>query len=119
MAWYEIVGYLLGGSGVVGGVYTIFTAKVKKESIIIENFKQVIDEIKEHHKDYKEEMDKRIEKLEYKVSSIELKDKLKQEAINKAYRCPYIPKDGDCPVIVESDRYCNLIKEEFKKKQQL
>ena len=115
MNWYEIIGYLLGGSGIVGGVYSVFTMRVKKEGIVIDNLKQVIDEIKEHHKEYKQETDDKFDKLEKKILVVEAKNEFQATAINKGYRCPFPPKEKSCPVIDTMDLECKLLNKKIHK----
>lgn len=115
MAWYEVMGYLLGGSGIVGGIYSIFTMRVKKEGMVIENLKQVIDEVKEHHIEYKKETDEKFDKIEKKVAKMELKDELQTAAINKGYRCPFPPRDKNCPVTEIIDRSCKILTDQMNK----
>jgi len=104
MAWYQIVVLFLGGGGIVSGVYTMFTAKVKKEGIIIENLKQIIDEVKKNHKEYKTETDEKFTNLELKISKMEIKDEIQQRAINKGYRCQFTPTNKICPVTEIMDK---------------
>lgn len=116
MAWYEIITYILGGSGVVGGIYSIVTMRVKKEGIVIENLKQVIDEVKEHHAEYKKETDEKFDKLEKKIIKMEAKDELQIKAINKGYRCPFPPKEKTCPVTDAIDLGCKILTERLNSK---
>lgn len=95
---YEVIIGVAGTGGIIGGVYSLFTMRVKKESIIIENLKNVINEIRENHKDYKQETDEKFKTLERKVEEMQLKDEIKTRAINQGYRCKFIPKDSQCPV---------------------
>lgn len=118
MVWYETIGYLLGGSGIIGGVYSLFTMRVKKEGIVIENLKQVIDEVKEHHNEYKKETDEKFEKLDKKIYKMELKDHVQTIAINKGYRCPFPPIDKTCPVTDVIDNGCTLLKKEIEDKKE-
>lgn len=117
MEWYEIVGYILGGSGIIGGVYSIFTMRVKKEGIVIENLKQVIDEIKENHAEYKKENDEKFQVLDKKITKMEIKEKIFTMATNKGYRCPFVPKESNCPVTEILDKSYDILVKELEKKQ--
>lgn len=116
MVWYEIIGCVLGGSGIVGGIYSIFTMRVKKEGLVIDNLKQVINEIKEHHKEYKKETDEKFDKLEKEIAVVKAQNDFRGLAISKGYRCPFPPKEGTCPVIGTIESGCDLLTKNKPKK---
>lgn len=110
MEWYGILSVILGGVGGASGLVSLYTAKAKKSTIEIENFKKLFDEaqeerknIREMHNDYKIEMDEKINKLEKKVESMDARLSRKQRAVNAAYRCRFPDKIADCPVLQTLD----------------
>ena len=116
MVWYELVLSILGGSGIVGAIYKLFTMRVNKESLVIDNLKQIINEVKENHKEYKQETDEKFDKLEKKIATMEMKDQLQQRAISKGYRCPFPPDGKECPVTCVVDSVCKILEENKNKK---
>lgn len=109
MMWYEIMGCVMGSGGLMGGAYSLFTMRTKKEGLVIDNLRQVIEEIKENHKEYKVEVDKKFSDLERKVSAMELKDRIQQNAINKGYKCSFLPKEQECPVTKLAESAYNML----------
>lgn len=106
MEWYEILIAVLGLVGGTSGILSIYTAKAKKDSMEIDNFKKMFDEaqeersnIRKQHSEYMTQTDGKIDKLEKKIDRMEKRNAIKMRAINSAYRCTY-PKDiKECPVL--------------------
>ena len=95
----QIILAIVGTGGFVGGIYTLYTMRPKKESEIINNLKSVIDEIRNNHDQYREENNKKMQKLEERVGRMEKRDMLQKRAINLAYRCRHPQQLEECPVI--------------------
>lgn len=98
MHWYEIVVML---AGVAGGIFTLLTMRQRKEGLVIDNLKRIIDEIRTTHEQYKTDTNEKINQLERKMDLYEQKDRIQMLCINKAFRCQ-LPKDNSvCPVVQE------------------
>lgn len=106
MEWYNILILILGGVGGTGGIISLYTAKEKKDSMEIDNFKKLFDEaqeerasIRQQHQDYMKQTDEKIDGLEKRIDYSDKRNAIKMRAINSAYRCTF-PKDTkDCPVL--------------------
>lgn len=106
MEWYNIVITIVGLIGGAGGFLSLYTAKAKKDSMEIDNFKKMFDEaqeerssIRRQHTEYMEQTDRKIERLEGKIDYMEKRNAIKMRAINSAYRCKLPQKTLDCPVL--------------------
>lgn len=113
MEWYEILIGALGTLGGAGGFISIYTAKAKKSTIEIENFKKLFDEaqeerenIRKQHLDYMGQTDKKIDDLEKKIEYMDKRNTIKMRAINSAYRCTLPEKTEDCPVLMTLNKEC-------------
>lgn len=114
MEWYNIIVLILGGIGGTGGIITLYTAKAKKSSMEIDNFKKLFDEAQEErenirktHQDYMKETDAKILKLEQKIDFSDKRNAIKMRAINSAYRCRLPEKTEDCPVLKTLNQECD------------
>lgn len=112
MEWVNIISILLGG-GVVGSIISLYTAKAKKSTIEIENFKKLFDEaqeerenIRKQHIDYMTQTDNKIDRLEKKIEYMDKKNSIKLRAINSAYRCTLPENTEDCPVLKTLNKEC-------------
>lgn len=106
MEWYKLLSIILGGGGFLSLVIGIYTARAKKTTIEIENFKKLFDEsqeerenIRKQHLDYMAQTDAKIDRLERKVDYMDKRNAIKMRAINSAYRCKLPEKTEDCPVL--------------------
>lgn len=118
MEWYQIILLILGGIGGTSGIISLYTAKAKKSSMEIENFKKLFDEaqeeresIRKSHQDYMNQTDAKIDRLEKKIDYSDKRNAIKMRAINSAYRCKLPEKlPDDCPVLKtlsdESEETC-------------
>lgn len=102
----------LGGSG---GLLSWYNAKTNRDSIAIKNVREVIDEMKEHHCEYRAFTESKFEKLEKKISALELKNDMNKNIIHQSYACRLPPAGGKCPVVEANDKLCSLLKEELDK----
>lgn len=100
MAWYEIIAVL---AGAAGGIYTLLTIRQKKEGMVIDNLKRIIDEIRLTHEQYKAETNEKLKDLATKMDRYERKDQLQMLCINKAYRCKLAKDENVCPVVKEME----------------
>lgn len=112
MAWYEILGVVLASLGGVGGLYKLYTAGVNKDGLVISNFKELVDEIKDHHETYKKDNDDRYSVLISEVEGMKKRINNQQKVIGRAWLCPLPNKDNQCPIIegmekIESCSKCN------------
>ena len=110
MAWYEIVGVLLGAvggiSGIVGGFITMYNAKSNKDTIDIGNFHSLIEEerterknlVAEYHA-YKEIVDRKVASVKREFEELKAENQKMLKSIYQAYRCKLPDKLSDCPVI--------------------
>lgn len=106
MNWYEIIIGIIGVLGGTGGFISIYTAKAKKSTIEIDNFKKLFDEaqeerknIREMHQDYIKETDAKIAGLENKVKKVEDKNAHFLMTLYTAYKCKLPKNNEDCPVL--------------------
>lgn len=118
MAWYEIVGVLLGAvggiSGIVGGFITMYNAKSNKDTIDIKNLHSIIEDERAERENLTKEYYQYRRFVEEKVASVKKDfEELKAEnqkmvkAIYQAYRCTYPDKLHDCPVIKSFEDSCH------------
>lgn len=114
MEWYNIIVLILGGVGGTGGLISLYTAKAKKSSMEIDNFKKLFDEaqeerenIRQQHLDYMKQTDEKILKLEQKIDFSDKRNAIKMRAINSAYRCKLPEKTEDCPVLQTLNQECD------------
>lgn len=106
MTWYEIAVAIIGALGGTGGIISIYTAKAKKSTIEIDNFKKLFDEAQEErenirkmHQDYVGETNTKIAGLEEKVTSVEAKNNRFLKTLYTAYKCKLPKNNEDCPVL--------------------
>lgn len=114
MEWYNILVMILGGVGGTGGLISLYTAKAKKSSMEIDNFKKLFDEaqeerenIRKSHQDYMAQTDAKILKLEQKIDYSDKRNAIKMRAINSAYRCRLPENTEDCPVLKTLNQECD------------
>lgn len=114
MEWYNILILILGGVGGTGGIISLYTAKAKKDSMEIDNFKKLFDEaqeerenIRKQHLDYMKQTDEKILKLEQKIDFSDKRNAIKMRAINSAYRCKLPENTEDCPVLKTLNQECD------------
>lgn len=118
MEWYQILVLVVGGFGGATGLVAIFHAKSKKDTIDIGNMQQMLNEAhkmydemklekqeqaKEFHS-YKEENEKRLNRLEARLDESENRSKNLSIAILQGYRCRLPQENQICPVIREYEK---------------
>ena len=111
MEWYQVIISIAGGIGGVGGIYTLFTMKLNKEGLAIKNLKEVIEEMKNNHSEYKTNTDNEIADIKLELSIMKKDNELKTMAINKGYRCPFPPRETECPVTKTMDASIKSLKQ--------
>lgn len=106
MEWFNVFIALVSVLGGTGGFISLYTAKAKKSSMEIENFKKLFDEaqeerenIRQQHQNYMQQTDAKIDRLERKIDYSDKRNAIKMRAINSAYRCKLPDKVEDCPVL--------------------
>lgn len=107
MEWYNIIGYILGGSGAIGGVYTLYTMAVKKDSLAIQNLKEAIEILRVEREKDKAIADAKFKLLNDKIDSLENKNELQIRVINQSYKCKLADAANQCPVV---DMYDEILK---------
>ena len=113
MEWFSMALSFIGAIGGAGGIISIYTAKAKRDGVVTDSMKKIIDEAQEEretlrkeHNDYKEETNNRIRRLEEHINLLEQRDIIKVRAINSAYRCGFPASPKECPVIRTLDEEC-------------
>lgn len=106
MEWYNILIAIIGGIGGASGIVSLFMVKPKRESLEIENFKELFEEVihertqmKEQLKEYATQSKREINALNEKIDVAQNYNYKMQRAINVAYKCSFPPKQEECPVI--------------------
>lgn len=106
MAWYEILGIVLGALGGTTGLVTIYKAKSQKDTLDISNFHSLIEEerverelIRKEFREYKEEVEHKVTEVKKAFHKLEQDNIKLTTAIFRAYACKYPEKTEDCPVI--------------------
>ena len=106
MQWFEILLGVVAGVGGAGGIVTLYTARAKRTSVEIDNFKKLFDEaqqerdnIRNSHETYKTDTDGKIQRLETKIDNMYRRQNIHMRAINAAYGCRLTDSHKDCPVI--------------------
>ena len=104
MEWYNIFSIILGA--LAGAGVSLYTAKSNKDTIDISNFQRLIEEereerriLKEEYKDYKETVERKVEKVKADVEGMQKDNKKMITAIYQAYKCKLPQKLQDCPVV--------------------
>lgn len=105
--------------GGASGIVSLFTIRQKKDSFTIQNMTSVLNEIKKQHNDFKLEANNKIEELEKRLNTLDLKDQMQTRAINKGYRCKYLLTCGNinatCPITEEFEKEIVAIEKLTKK----
>ena len=118
MEWYNILTLVLGGIGGTAGLVGLYKAKSEKTGIDIDNMQQMLNEahkmyddaraetkeLRDEFSEYKKENMEYIKEFKERFASVE--DRLEQTelAVFQGYRCPFPPKQEDCPVLQEFNK---------------
>jgi len=100
MAWYEIIAYVVGSVGGIGGFLSFYTAKPSKTRMEIDNLRAIIEEEKNERILLREEYNKYKIETNEKFSALKTEHDRNERAILTAYKCDKIEKADECPVIV-------------------
>lgn len=113
MEWYNIIALVLGCIGGSGGIVSLFTAKAKRDGMMTDSLKKIVDEVQDERdslrkekKENEERYEKRILALEQKTDKLERRDAIKVRAIGAAYRCRLPEEISDCPVLQTLSEEC-------------
>ena len=117
MEWYNLLIGFLGG-GAVSGIITLYNARSNKDTIDISNFQKLLDEerkereiLKQEFKNYKEGVDERITQFKIRFDKLEHKYDILKDAVNLGYKCRWIKKIEQCPILSELNKEDNQCKE--------
>ena len=125
MEWYNILTLVLGGIGGTAGIVGLYKAKAEKTSIDIDNMQNMLDEarkmynlareetqeLKQEFRDYKKENSEYVREFKHRFAKVELELENTKTAVNQSYRCPFPPKQDDCPVLQEYNKDRSRCKE--------
>lgn len=118
MEWYNILSLVIGGLGGTAGLIGLYKAKSEKTGIDIENMQQMLTEshkmyddaraetkeLREEFSAYKKETMKYIGEFKDRFNSVEDRLEKTELAVFQGYRCPFPPKQDDCPVLQEFNK---------------
>lgn len=106
MEWYNVLVGIVGILGGGAGLISIYHAKVKKDSMEIENFHSLIEEerkereiLRTEYREYKEEVNVKVAEVKKEVEAIKEERNNFLMAIYQGFRCPLPPTTDQCPVI--------------------
>ena len=128
MEWYNILTLVIGGLGGAAGLVGLYKAKSEKTGIDIENMQQMLNEahkmyddaraetkeLREEFSDYKKENMAYIAEFKERFAKVEDRLEKTELAVYQGYRCPFPPKQDDCPVLQEFNRQKNKSKKKSK-----
>lgn len=122
MEWYSILSLVLGALGGTAGVVGLYKAKSEKTGIDVSNMQNMLDEahkmyddaraetkeLREEFKAYKMEMMEYVGEFKQRFNYVENRLEKTELAVYQGYRCPFPPKQDDCPVLQEFNKTkCN------------
>lgn len=99
MAWYEIIAYVVGSVGGIGGFLSFYTAKPSKTRMEIDNLRAIIEEEKNERISLREEYNEYKIETNEKFNALKIEHNRNERAILTAYKCDKIKKANECPVI--------------------
>lgn len=118
MEWYNVLVLLLGGIGGTAGIIGLYKAKSEKTGIDIDNMQQMLDASHKMYDDaraetkalrdefsaYKQEMMEYVGEFKQRFKYVEDRLEKTEIAVYQGYRCPFPPKQDDCPVLQEFNK---------------
>ena len=104
MTMLYIAMIILGSVGGASGLYTLYTANVKKESITIGNLEKIIGDMR-----------REINNLTEKVGKMEIEQGMYKKAISYGYKCKMCAKDAVCPIILSLEEDGDKVRKRSKK----
>lgn len=126
MEWYNVLAIVLGALGGTAGLVGLYKAKSEKTGIDIENMNQMLGEahkmyddaraetkeLRDEFKAYKAEMMEYVGEFKQRFRYVEERLEKTEVAVYQGYRCPFPPKQDDCPVLQEFNKSkckdCNI-----------
>lgn len=117
MAWYEILGIVLGSVGGLGGVsafiVTMYNAKSNKETIeannadkLVEAAHKLVADLEDRQRNYEDRVDRKIAEYDKKLEKLKNDNENMQASINNAYRCTWVDDLKNCPVLHRFNIFC-------------
>jgi hypothetical protein len=118
MEWYSILSLVLGALGGTAGLIGLYKAKAEKTGIDIGNMQGMLDEshkmyddaraetkeLREEFKAYKLEMMAYVGEFKQRFNYVENRLEKTELAVFQGYRCPFPPRQDDCPVLQEYNK---------------
>ena len=118
MEWYSILSLVLGALGGTAGIIGLYKAKSEKTGIDIGNMQGMLDEshkmyddaraetkeLREEFKAYKLEMMEYVREFKQRFNYVENRLEKTELAVYQGYRCPFPPKQDECPVLQEYNK---------------
>ena len=104
MEWYKILIYIVSGLGGLSGFISLYTAKPKRESIVITNLQNAVKTLTESNNTLQGEL----KDVKNEVSTLKKREWINQRAINAAWRCKLPERINECPVLQTAREECNM-----------
>lgn len=121
MEWLEIIktiATVVATIGGVGGFIALYKAKAEKTGIDVNNMQSMLDEahkmyddaraetkeLREEFKAYKLEMMEYVGEFKQRFNYVENRLEKTEIAVYQGYRCPFPPRQDDCPVLQEFNK---------------
>ena len=121
MEWLEIIktiATVVATIGGVGGFIALYKAKAEKTGIEVNNMQSMLDEahkmyddaraetkeLREEFKAYKLEMMEYVGEFKQRFNYVENRLEKTEIAVYQGYRCPFPPRQDDCPVLQEFNK---------------
>lgn len=121
MEWLEIIktiATVVATIGGVGGFIALYKAKAEKTGIEVNNMQSMLDEahkmyddaraetkeLREEFKAYKLEMMEYVGEFKQRFKYVENRLEKTELAVYQGYRCPFPPKQDECPVLQEFNK---------------
>lgn len=117
MGLSEIISYIVGSGGAIGIFLSLYTARVQKKKIQVEVTQLLNDEWESLFDKLKQDTSTRISELESKVYKLELKDEIKNRAINRFVECLYVQRGNSCPVALFMEKTDDILRNRLTPEQ--
>lgn len=117
MGLSEIISYIVGSGGAIGIFLSLYTAKIQKRKIQVEVTQLLNDEWESLFDKLKQDTSTRISELESKINKLELKDEIKNRAINRFVECLYVQRGNSCPVALFMEKTDDILRNRLTPEQ--
>lgn len=117
MGLSEIISYIIGSGGAIGIFLSLYTAKIQKKKIQVEVTQLLNDEWESLFDKLKQDTSTRISELESKINKLELKDEIKNRAINRFVECLYVQRGNSCPVALFMEKTDDILRNRLTPEQ--